>query len=585
MDSNTFAENLKKKYPEYQSIDNATLVRKVVEKYPVYKSQITDYTATPKKSLSNLGSRVSDAIKQRGSAFSEATSGTNGEGGVLGGIKGAAQAFGAVADVGEQIIRSSGVGNKVLDKTQEVIGKGINAAADKISDIPLVRDAALSGQTKGLENVLQGVAATGEIAGTIAGAAETGVQLNGLVNKAKNISNQISKISIAPPTKSTGIAKGITDIVQDVTPKAADLRDRSIAKALRLAPVEDISVIKQSTGNDIGEFMGRYDLIKDTPGETAEALKNFQKQNYDLTRDAISLVDERYGFKDVPDFETTIDFLMEDLGKRKSPEYVSVMERLNSIKTTGEFDLMDVQYVKEVFDDVESIYKRTGDVRDAVAAQDKAQVIASVRRFIEDRVQEAYPDVDIRQLNNNVQTSRAILDAVVKRAPKADTANALKLGDFAVIGLGNQVSPGLGFATLFGKKLIESSPLQLRMARYWSGKSKDITDGMTPKQLSDIKKMVSDELRKSIDSGDMDAVKEIKSVQKQIESVPIIKETGKVTPEIKENIVSIIDDYRLNKGKNLTLQEDAAKIAEDMGIQMPKTYGALITKLEKLVSN
>ncbi len=36
MDSNTFAENLKKKYPEYQSIDNATLVRKVVEKH--YKS-------------------------------------------------------------------------------------------------------------------------------------------------------------------------------------------------------------------------------------------------------------------------------------------------------------------------------------------------------------------------------------------------------------------------------------------------------------------------------------------------------------------------------------------------------------------
>lgn len=584
MDSNTFAENLKKKYPEYQSLDNATLVRKVVEKYPVYKSQITDYTESPKKNLSNLGSRVSEAIKQRGAAFSEATSGTSGEGGVLGGIKGAAQAFGAVADVGEQIIRSSGVGNKVLDKTQEVIGKGINATADKISDIPLVRDAAMSGQTKGLEDILSGVAATGEIAGTIAGAAETGVQINSLVNKTKNISNQISKMSLAP-NKSTGVMKGVTDIFEDVTPKAADLRDRAVAKALRLAPVEDISVIKQSTGNDIGEFMGRYDLIKDTPGETAEALKNFQKQNYDLTRDAISLVDERYGFDAMPQLETTVDFLMEDLGKRRSPEYASAMQRLTDIKSKGEFDLMDAQYVKELFDDVESIYKRTGDVRDAVAAQDKAQVIAPVRRFIEDRVQEAYPDIDIRQLNNNVQTSRAILDAVVKRAPKADTANALKLGDFAVIGLGNQVSPGLGFATLFGKKVIESSPLQLRMARYWSGKSKDITDGMTPKQLTDIKKMVSEELRKSIDSGDMDAVKEIKSVQKQIESVPIIKETGKVTPEIKENIVQIIDDYRLNKGKNLTLQEDAAKIAEDLGIQMPKTYGALVNKLEKLVSN
>ena len=38
-----FAAKIRQKYPQYQNIDDSTLVAKIVEKYPVYKSQISDF--------------------------------------------------------------------------------------------------------------------------------------------------------------------------------------------------------------------------------------------------------------------------------------------------------------------------------------------------------------------------------------------------------------------------------------------------------------------------------------------------------------------------------------------------------------
>lgn len=57
----------------------------------------------------------------------------------------------------------------------------------------------------------------------------------------------------------------------------------------------------------------------------------------------------------------------------------------------------------------------------------------------------------------------------------------------------------------------------------------------------------------------------------------------KLTAEMKSNIVEILDDYTLKGGKNLELQQDAARIAEDLGIPMPSRYGDLIKKLGEIL--
>lgn len=56
-----------------------------------------------------------------------------------------------------------------------------------------------------------------------------------------------------------------------------------------------------------------------------------------------------------------------------------------------------------------------------------------------------------------------------------------------------------------------------------------------------------------------------------------------LTPTMKDNIVEIIDDFRLNGAKNMELQQDASRIAEELGIPRQKTYGALVNRLQKLL--
>ena len=61
MDTTTFAQKIKAKYPAYQAVDDATLVNKFLEKYPVYKSQV------------NVQSEIGADISQTKQAIGEAT--------------------------------------------------------------------------------------------------------------------------------------------------------------------------------------------------------------------------------------------------------------------------------------------------------------------------------------------------------------------------------------------------------------------------------------------------------------------------------------------------------------------------------
>jgi hypothetical protein len=58
----------------------------------------------------------------------------------------------------------------------------------------------------------------------------------------------------------------------------------------------------------------------------------------------------------------------------------------------------------------------------------------------------------------------------------------------------------------------------------------------------------------------------------------------RLTPEMKSNIVRILDDFYTRGAKDLDLQQDAARMAEDMGVKMPKTYSALVKKLESMLA-
>jgi hypothetical protein len=100
--------------------------------------------------------------------------------------------------------------------------------------------------------------------------------------------------------------------------------------------------------------------------------------------------------------------------------------------------------------------------------------------------------------------------------------------------------------------------------------------------LDELRQFVSDQTQK-----DKDYIMQIPNRQTIINSFDELKkrmsfkESGntRVPAEVRSNIVEILDDYTLNGGKNKTLQEDAARIAEDFGITLPKRYGDLVKRL------
>ena len=125
MTQEEFAKSIKTKYPQYKDIDTGTLVTKIVEKYPIYQSQITDLPK-PKKfgsetvgDIKETGQGIADVAKSRFAKGKEALmAGIRGEQGIKAtALQIAGQGAGAVSDIGGELIM--GAGKAVLPQGAE----------------------------------------------------------------------------------------------------------------------------------------------------------------------------------------------------------------------------------------------------------------------------------------------------------------------------------------------------------------------------------------------------------------------------------------------------------------------------------
>lgn len=347
-------------------------------------------------------------------------------------------------------------------------------------------------------------AATGAI-GTVtergtSAAVRTATDIKSLADNISQVSTPA--VSVTVPTIKKGSVLG--SIASDVIPKATEVRDQMIANAFKFAPVEDLARIESKTGNKIGDFLARNNLLKDNLKDTAQAIDDFYRKNYSLARDAIANADSVYTkpftFGDLPEAKIVVDSLVTDLSKVDSPTFNVLRERLMAIQQSGEFDLLQLQEIKSLSDQIDSIYSRSGEVRPSLPAQAKDDAISGVRRFLEDRTKEAI-DIDIRPINNNTMTAREIADASARRAGKASTASIVSLTDLSTLGFGTVVSPFAGVGALGVKKILTSPTTQLRIARWLAGKS-DEFNGMTAKELKQVEELVRGGLKEAADISD-----------------------------------------------------------------------------------
>lgn len=340
--------------------------------------------------------------------------------------------------------------------TKPTIGKGVDYLSNKISNSPSVQKFADSRAGEVTSRVAEDV---GNL-NTIAGTAVTPF------GASKGFGATVRATKVGVDTISEGASKVgayTKNIAGDVLPSTDRIVNHQVTKALDLT-AGDVKNISLSTGNEVGKFLAEKNLIGVNKIATVANLEKFFKQNYDAVRSEISRVQRVYKQNQVPRYVEALKAIRQKtLG---TPGLQKVGVEVENLLNKKEIALADVQRVKELIDSHFNLYKATGDVGDSVAKQGLDNIRKDIRQFIEKQVKEN-TGADIGDMNNSVSTSRGVLDAIEARSTAGLTRSNLKLGDLGIFGLGMGMGGPLGGAALlFGKKLIESPSVQLRIAKY-----------------------------------------------------------------------------------------------------------------------
>lgn len=370
-----------------------------------------------------------------------------------------------------------------------------------------------------LASVLSGGAAITSKVGDITKIAE----ISNAANKLSKVSQAVEPINAI--TKSAGKIKDVAQnsfvgrVAGDVVKNVSDIQKENVVKALDLTP-GDLTKIKDLTGNDITEFIVKNDLLKSSPEEIANALKEKRASTKELRNSEIAKVSTTYTPEQVPGVVKGLDTILEGVDGVAGLE--TVADEIRNLRSKTNFTLEDVQKAKDLIDDNSDIYSKIGDTKSSSTARGLDNIRSGIKTFIEDEVTKATQGAtDIKQLNNDIQTSYAIEDAINTRSTRDLTRQKISLSDNIVLfGGGATFNPAVGVGLYLGKKIIESPSFRLAFSDLLS--SQPVNKIKTV--VNEIKnKNVSPETQKLLN----DIAKEAKKKAALIESGSVIVDKTK----------------------------------------------------------
>ena len=474
MDKQTFIKNIKQKYPEYQNINDDTLYSKIIEKYPVYATQIKEpsYTERLKSSFQERKEEVKN-IRSGTASFPEKILQEAGQ------VAGGAFDIVTQAPVIKQGLDIAGEGIKALSETAPIkaVGEAISPATQK----------ALDTWNSLPENIKKDIEAGINIASIIPIGVGTKA---GLVAGEKVLSTGAKTIKTGVEGVK-GATKATSKVAGEIIPTADRLVNFQVSKALDLT-AGDIKNINLATGNEVGEFLATKNLIRGNKIETTKALQDFFNENYKIVREEIGKVKNTYKPTKVPRYKQALEEIQKQVGETTGLE--DVTKEINSLLKKKSIELNDVQRVKELLDEHFSLYKVTGDVKEGVAKQGLSNLRKELKDFIEKEVKNNV-GTDIGVLNNEVSTAKSTLNAIEARSTRGLTASNLKIGDIGVFGVGSMFGgPLAGVAAVAAKKILGTSAVRLKFAKWLDGISdarkvkirKTLLGGKVPEEVNKL---------------------------------------------------------------------------------------------------
>lgn len=349
-----------------------------------------------------------------------------------------------------------------------MIAKNLEGAVNIASLLPV------GGAAKvGVETVEQGTKAAGKQAAKVAG----------------EVATQAGKAG-AKVGEMTG---GAGNIVRDIVPTSREFMSGQISKALDLT-AGDLSNIKLATGNDVGDFIARNNLIGASKDDTIKAVKSLTDSQYKLVRDEIAKVKNSYSINEIPKVKQSLSLLEEQV--KDVPGLEDTYKQVKELSKKTNVELKDVQKVKELLDDQFSLFKATGDVKEGTIKKGLANVRKNIKEFIENEVKDT-TGADIAQLNNDVSTGKSIMQLANKRSTRDFTRANVSLSDLGAFGTGSMVgTPLVGAAAIAVKRIVETPTVRLQLAKILNSLpkttqkavQKELLNGKVPKVIDDVVK-------------------------------------------------------------------------------------------------
>jgi hypothetical protein len=266
-------------------------------------------------------------------------------------------------------------------------------------------------------------------------------------------------------TKGKNVIKQSTvgRVTSEAIPTINNIKQNQIVKALDLTQ-GDLATISKKTGNDVSNFIIDNNLIKNTPEEVADALNVLRASNKAEKSSIIQSVTNIYTPEQVPSVRKGLGSILEDVDGVAGLEKIA--DEIRTLIKKDSYTLDDVQNAQYLLDDNSSIYSKIGDAKSTTKAKGLDNIRKDSRSFIENEVDIATGgQTNIKKINNDIQTSFAIEDAINTRATRNLTRQKISLGDWAALGVGTTINPLLGIGLYIGKKLVETPSFRLAFTK------------------------------------------------------------------------------------------------------------------------
>src|SRR3990167_5440264 len=361
------------------------------------------------------------------------------------------------------------------------VGAVIEKAGEGYGSLPAVQKFAQSKAGQTTSRVLETVNNWNTIAGTIAGGTKTSKVAGGVADTTSTALNTVKN-------KACNLTKPLKGVVEDVLPTRERFVNTEVTKALDLT-AGDVKNISLSTGNEVGQFIAKNNLIGGNIAETTAAIKNFFKQNYDTVRNEIGKVKKIYDKNEIPAYKEALGQIKKQTDGIVGLEDVS--GEVNSLLSKEKMTMNDIQRAKELLDEHFSLYKATGDVKEGASKAGLVNLRRELQSFIEEGVIKE-TGADIKSLNNNVSTSRSIMDAVETRSTRGLTRATISAGDIVTGLSGSALAGPLGGAVaVLAKKIYQSPSFKLKFTKWLDGLSdakkikiqSELEKGVLPKEI------------------------------------------------------------------------------------------------------